>query len=131
MRARPYYNTDSFSVAQMTSTADGKTSASGTMGVLICSIGCLTFLLGVVDRVFFSQSQDIMMQTVVFTGLGVTLLGVKKFRGPREEYVQDPGEYPGPPAPPYPRNDGGGNIDVDVNVSGGGGNYWEQDPFAS
>lgn len=119
---------EGFSFSQLTASTDGKTSASGTMGVVICSIGCLTFLLGVIDRVFFSQSQDIMMQTVVFTGLGVTLLGVKKWRDPREL-----SDVPGPMPLPYP-NHGGGDIDVDVTVGGNSGpgqNYWEQDPFTN
>ena len=34
-----------FSFAQLTSNSDGKTSGSGTMGILICTIGCLTFLI--------------------------------------------------------------------------------------
>lgn len=74
------YNGNRFSFAQMTSNGDGKTSASGTMGVLIVVVGCLSFLLGAVDRIFFSHSIDIMTQTIVFTGIGAGLLGLKKWK---------------------------------------------------
>lgn len=67
-----------FSFAQLTSNSDGKTSGSGTMGVLICTIGCLTFLAGCVDKIFFSKDVDILVQTIIFTGIGATLLGVRK-----------------------------------------------------
>jgi hypothetical protein len=74
------YNGNRFSFAQMTSNGDGKTSGSGAMGVLIVVIGCLTFLLGALDRIFFSHSIDIMTQTIVFTGIGAGLLGLKKWK---------------------------------------------------
>jgi hypothetical protein len=64
-----------FSFAQMTSNSDGKTSGSGTMGVLICAIGSLCFLLGCLDLMFFSKSTDILVQSIVFTGIGAGLLG--------------------------------------------------------
>jgi hypothetical protein len=86
------YNGNRFSFAQMTSNSDGKTSASGTMGSLIVVVGCLAFLLGAIDRIFFSQSVDIMTQTVVFTGIGAGLLGVKKWKGsdvPRQEEIPE------------------------------------------
>lgn len=71
-----------FSFSQLTSNSDGKTSGSGTMGVLICGIGCLTFLIGCVDKIFFSQDIDILAQTIIFTGIGATLLGVRKSISP-------------------------------------------------
>jgi hypothetical protein len=74
------YDANRFSFAQMTSNGDGKTSASGSMGVLIVIIGCLSFLLGAIDRIFFSHSIDIMTQTIVFTGIGAGLLGLKKWK---------------------------------------------------
>jgi hypothetical protein len=83
------YNGNIFSFGQMTSNEGGKTSASGSMGVLICSVGCLTFFLGAIDRVFFSHSIDIMTQTIVFTGMGVGLLGMKKWRASAEKKVED------------------------------------------
>lgn len=62
-----------FSFAQMTSNSDGKTSASGTMGVLICVIGSISFLLGSI-----SKNEDVLLQSVVFTGIGAGLLGYRK-----------------------------------------------------
>lgn len=57
----------------MTSNSDGKTSASGTMGVLICTIGSISFLYG-----SFVKDGDILLQAVVFTGIGAGLLGYRK-----------------------------------------------------
>jgi len=72
---------DKFSFAQMTSNDTGKTSGSGTMGVLICTVGSLSFLLGVMDKIFFTHNIDIMTQTIVFTGIGASLLAVRKMKG--------------------------------------------------
>ena len=67
-----------FSFAQMTSNSDGKTSGSGTMGVFICIVGCVTFLLGSIDKMFISHDIDILTQTIIFTGIGAALLGYRK-----------------------------------------------------
>ncbi len=69
---------DRFSIAQMTSNSTGKTSGSGTMGILICTIGCLTFLLGCIDKMFINHDIDILTQTIVFTSIGAALLGYRK-----------------------------------------------------
>jgi len=66
-----------FSFAQMTSNSDGKTSASGTMGVLICVVGSICFLLG-----SFYKDDTILLQSVVFTGIGAGLLGYRKSQDP-------------------------------------------------
>jgi hypothetical protein len=80
---------DKFSFAQMTSNSDGKTSGSGTMGALICVFGSLCFLLGCVDKMWFSKSIDIITQSIVFTGIGAGLLGYRKSMdtAPKEEPV--------------------------------------------
>lgn len=70
----------SFSFAQLTSNEDGRTSASSTMGVIVTVIGCLAFLMGIIDRIFFTGSVDIMVQTIVFTGIGAGLLGIRKWK---------------------------------------------------
>jgi hypothetical protein len=90
----------------MTSNGDGKTSASGTMGVLIVVVGCLSFLLGAIDRIFFSHSIDIMTQTIVFTGIGAGLLGLKKWKavGKDSSFSSEVEETI---APPYYGNPGG------------------------
>jgi hypothetical protein len=71
---------DRFSFAQMTSNGNGKTSASGTMGVLVVTTGTLAFILGVIDKMFFSDDVDIITQTIVFTGIGASLLGLRKYK---------------------------------------------------
>lgn len=71
-----------FSFTQMTSNENGKTSGSGTMGVLICTVGTLCFFMGCLDAMFITGKTDILTQTVVFVGMGVALLGVRKVSGP-------------------------------------------------
>ncbi len=102
-----------FSFAQMTSNSDGKTSASGTMGVLICVVGSFCFLLGCADKVFINHDIDIITQSIVFVGLGAGLLGLRKYTAPEvgniatEESVKtNPTDIipPPPPAPPADPN---------------------------
>jgi hypothetical protein len=71
---------EKFSFAQMTSNTDGKTSGSGTMGVIICTVGAITFLLGCIDKMFLGRDVDILSQTIIFTGIGAALLGYRKSR---------------------------------------------------
>ena len=71
-------NINKFSFPQMTSNKDGKTSGSGTMGVLICTVGTLCFLLGALDTAFITNSTDIMLQSIIFVGIGAALLGYRK-----------------------------------------------------
>lgn len=87
---------DKVSVAQMTSNNDGKTSGSGSMGVYICFIGGISFLMGVVDCAFISHKTDIMIQTIIFTGIGAALLGVRKAVGRNDApaVVDDPTVIP-------------------------------------
>lgn len=67
-----------FSFAQMTSNSNGKTSGSGTMGVLICTVGTLCFFLGSVDKMFINKDVDIITQSIIFVGIGAALLGYRK-----------------------------------------------------
>jgi hypothetical protein len=89
-----------FSFAQMTSNSDGKTSGSGTMGVFICFIGSLAFLGGVIGSLLSDKTPDIMMQAIIFTGIGAGLLGYRKSRDNSEEYysqepyTEEPAEGP-------------------------------------
>ena len=64
-----------FSFGQLTSNNDGKTSGSGTMGVLICTIGTLCFFLGCIDKMFFNKDIDIITQSIILVGIGAALLG--------------------------------------------------------
>ena len=72
-----------FSFIQMSSNSDGKTSASGTMGVVICSVASLCFLLGA-----FTKQDSLLVQCTVFGGLGAGLLGYRKYK---EGPIVDPG----------------------------------------
>lgn len=67
-----------FSFAQLTSNNDGKTSGSGTMGVLICTIGALGFTAGLVDKMFISHTQEILNESITYTLIGASLLGLRK-----------------------------------------------------
>lgn len=70
-------NINKFSLAQMTSNNDGKTSASGTMGSLTIITGLLGFLVGVVDY-FIDGKGDIMTQSLLVITIGCGLLGFRK-----------------------------------------------------
>lgn len=78
------FNPEKFSFAQMTSNGDGKTSSSGTMGILICTVGSLCFLLGCIDKMWVSKDIDIVTQAIVFTGIGAGLLGLRKYKASTE-----------------------------------------------
>jgi hypothetical protein len=67
-----------FSFAEMTSNDDGKTSGSGTTGIFISFIGGLCFLLGCIDKMFLSNTADILTQSIIVIGIGVGLLGYRK-----------------------------------------------------
>ena len=62
-----------FSFSQMTSNSTGKTSASGSMGCLICTAGSIVFLYAT-----FTKQMEVINQAVIFTGLGAGLLGYRK-----------------------------------------------------
>jgi hypothetical protein len=67
-----------FSIAQMTSNESGKTSASGTIGVIITLIGAICFAMGCVGVMFFTGGSEIITQSIVVIGMGATLLGYRK-----------------------------------------------------
>ncbi len=73
-------NMSKFSWAELFSNTDGKTSGSGFVGVVICLVGTLCFFMGCIDRMFISKEIDILTQSIVFVGIGATLLGVRKVR---------------------------------------------------
>lgn len=80
---------EKFSFAQMTSNSNGKTSSSGTMGTLICAAGTLCFMLGAVDRAFITKTADIMIQSIIFVGIGATLLGYRKSKADYTELTEE------------------------------------------
>lgn len=77
-----------FSWAQMTSNTGGKTSASGTSGVLCVGVGLLGFLAGVVDHFAF-KNDDIMTQSILLITLGAGLLGYRKSKDGNVEQTQE------------------------------------------
>ena len=91
-------NLDRFSFAQMTSNSDGKTSGSGTMGVLTMTVGLLTFLIGTIHFIVVKDS-TIMMQSIAIIGIGTGLLGYRKSKdgkvtkdavtAPHDEYTPE------------------------------------------
>jgi hypothetical protein len=95
-----------FSFAQMTSNADGKTSASGTMGIFIIVIGGMTFLIGALAMIFRSTSSDILVQSIAMVYAGALLLGYRKSRDAKFDVevvdVVEPTPPPTPPASPAP-----------------------------
>ena len=78
-------NIKQFSFSEMTSNSSGKTSGSGTAGLYIVFIGGLTFFMGCVDKMFLNKDIDVITQSVVFVGIGATLLGYRKSKDKTEE----------------------------------------------
>lgn len=62
-----------FSIAQMTSNGSGKTSASGTMGCLICTAAAVCFIWGA-----FTKQTELVNQSIAYTAIGAGLLGYRK-----------------------------------------------------
>ena len=85
-----------FSWPEMTSNETGKTSASGTIGVIISLVGALGFLFGIADKMFLNKSVEILDQSIFVIGIGVGLLGYRKGKDlngtskPEEEKEEDP-----------------------------------------
>ena len=79
-----------FSLAQMTSNTSGKTSGSGTMGIVICLVGTFCFLLGCIDKMFIGKDIDVISQSIFFVGIGAGLLGYRKSKdGKTEEKIEN------------------------------------------
>ena len=55
-----------FSIGQMTSNQDGKTSASGTMGSLLITTGTLCFFLGTLYKMFWKEGDiELITQSII------------------------------------------------------------------
>jgi hypothetical protein len=96
-------NIKKFSFGEMTSNNNGKTSATSTAGLYIILIGGISFLLGVIDKMFIDKSVDIINQSVMFTTIGAALLGVKNVMGAKNSEVT-PTETPTEPTEDQPLN---------------------------
>lgn len=75
-------NIKKFSFGEMTSNSNGKTSATSVSGLYIITIGGICFILGTIDKMFFSNSIDIVEHSAWFTSIGAALLGVKNIMNP-------------------------------------------------
>lgn len=78
-----------FSWAEAFSNNNGKTSASAICGFVICVVGSISFLLGSVDKMFLSQSIDVITQSIAFVMIGAALLGLRKVVANKEPEVSD------------------------------------------
>ena len=81
-------NIKKFSFGEMTSNTNGKTSATSTAGIYIVFIGGLSFIMGVINLMFIDKSIDIIDQSVIFTGIGAGLLGVKNFTSAKNQLAE-------------------------------------------
>lgn len=77
-----------WSFGEMTSNPDGKSSVTSTTGFIIAMVGCLSFLLGVIDKMFIDKSMDVINQAVMFTTIGAALIGYKNYTGHKVSIAQ-------------------------------------------
>lgn len=70
---------EKFSFGQLTSNKDGKTSASGTMGIVVTTLSTLAFLFGCWSFHKLSKP-DVMMYASANILVGAGLLGYRKFK---------------------------------------------------
>jgi hypothetical protein len=67
-----------FSWAELFSNDNGKTSGTGFCGVVICVVGTICFFLGCIDKMWITHTIDVITQSIVFVGIGATLMGFRK-----------------------------------------------------
>ena len=72
------FDPEKFSFGQMTSNDNGKTSGTGTMGILITTVGSIGFIFGCIDKMWLSKTTDILSQSIFLVGIGAGLLGYRK-----------------------------------------------------
>lgn len=77
-----------WSFGEMTSNTDGKTSVTSTSGFIIVVVGALSFLLGIIDKMFLDKSMDVINQAVAFTMIGAALIGYKNYTGHKVSIAQ-------------------------------------------
>lgn len=69
-----------FSFAELTSNKDGKTSGSGTTGILISICGCVGFIFGT-----FIKNPEIISNSLMMTTIGASLLGYRKYSDSKDQ----------------------------------------------
>ena len=79
-----------FSFTEMFSNENGKTSGTAFCGVIICIVGTITFLMGCVDKMWITHSIDVITQSIVFVGIGATLMGVRKVFDTKKPEAETP-----------------------------------------
>lgn len=75
-------NMSKFSFAELTSSSDGKTSPSATMGCLIVVTGCIGFILGIVSKIQTGNTGEILMYSVAVITAGSALLTANRLGKP-------------------------------------------------
>lgn len=67
-----------FSWGELFSNDSGKTSGTAFVGVIICLVGTLCFLLGCIDKMWISKDIDVITQSITFVLIGASLMGLRK-----------------------------------------------------
>ena len=80
-----------FSLGELFSNDSGKTSGTAFVGIIISLVGTFCFFLGCIDKMWISQTIDIITQSIVLVGIGATLLGVRKVVNSSSTPLVDPG----------------------------------------
>lgn len=83
-----------FSWSEMVSNGNGKTSGTAFAGLVICLVGTLCFLLGCIEKMFISTSIDVISQSIVFVGIGSSLLGLRKYMDSKNPQSTSESEIP-------------------------------------
>lgn len=87
-------NIKKWSFGEMTSNTNGKTSVTSTSGFIIVMVGCLSFLMGVVDKIFIDNDMDVINQAVAFTMIGAALIGYKNYTGHKVSIAESKKDTP-------------------------------------
>ena len=72
-----------FSLAEMFSNSNGKTSNSAVVGTYLCLIGSMTFIAGICLAIINEtnpHSGNILLQSLAFVGAGSALIMAKKLK---------------------------------------------------
>ncbi len=81
-------NVSKFSMSEVFSNNDGKSSGTAFVGVIVSLVGTLCFFLGCIDKMWLTHSIDVITQSIVLVGIGAALLGVRKVVSSKESSNQ-------------------------------------------